>query len=177
MRGRRGDYQLSLYYLDEALSFIASERAWYAVQRDCGVGRRTEHGGRSRRRGGGRGRKLCLRRLPPKAARGKKIDEDSLFSSYPLDFSPFSAHTRHITSLPPAPHAAASPTISHHSSNARPSFALPTLHPTTAMRTIIPAFDPCMPQLIPLTHKLPNVPGGLIRGIWERAHQSGDALF
>jgi hypothetical protein len=41
--------------LDEALSFIASERAWYAVQRACGVGRRIEHKGRSRRRGGGRG--------------------------------------------------------------------------------------------------------------------------
>src|SRR5882762_11194530 len=95
----------------------------------------------------------------------------------PARFQPVQPHTRHITSLPLAPHAAASPTISHHSSYARPSFALPTLHPTTAMRTIIPAFDPCMPQLFPLTHKLPNVPGGLICGIWERAHQSGDALF
>jgi hypothetical protein len=67
--GRRGDYQLSLHYLDEALSFIASEWAWYAVQRDCGVERGTGCRGRWRWEGGGRGRKLCLRRLPSKAVR------------------------------------------------------------------------------------------------------------
>ena len=40
----------------------------------------------------------------------EKIDEDykdaegdSLFSSYLLDFSPFTAHAHHITSLPLAP--------------------------------------------------------------------------
>jgi hypothetical protein len=33
----------------------------------------------------------------------KDAEEDSLFSSYPLNFSPFTAHAHHITSLPPAP--------------------------------------------------------------------------
>jgi hypothetical protein len=33
----------------------------------------------------------------------KDAEEDSLFSSYLLDFSPFTAHAHHITSLPPAP--------------------------------------------------------------------------
>jgi hypothetical protein len=35
---RRMDYWLSLGYPDEALSFIASERAWYAVQMDRDMG-------------------------------------------------------------------------------------------------------------------------------------------
>ena len=101
-----GHYSPILGYLDAALSLIASERAWYAVQRDRDVGQGWGRiGRRSRwRRGDGKnGQRLCLRRLPRKAARRTPC---------PRSISGRSAHTcatvASLTNIPRAPHGAAS---------------------------------------------------------------------
>src|ERR1700691_576343 len=105
--GRR-DYWLSLGYLDEALSFIASERAWYAVQMDRDVGQgwgRTWCRSRWRHGSGKSGQRLCLRRLPWKMARR------TLWPPRPM--SDRSAHTHatitSLTSPPRGPRGTASP--------------------------------------------------------------------
>jgi hypothetical protein len=174
MWGRRGDYQLSLYYLDEVLSFIMSERAWYTVQRDCGMRWGTGCRGRWRHRGGRRGRKLCLQRLPWRVAmrRRKLMKTKRMWKRTPCSpptcsISAHSAHT-HTTShhypwhpMPLCPHE-----HPHHQSPLflHTPFLCTPHHPTAHCRhthdnlRIQPVHAPA---ILADTQAVPNVPGGL----------------
>lgn len=150
------DGQPSLGYLDEALSFIASERARYAAQRDKGVlsenaWRHAIEPRRRRRRKKSKSGQISLRddEGPPTETTEGVGDQDADDSSSSLDLEPSSSFPYHKSTPGTPPRIKGAQSRRTTENNLRHSKSTPNLDLSLSV-----PIDPRILQLRSLTHKL-----------------------